>query len=82
MLEGANQILMANFVLEPWIHTASKLQWFRAPHAGETIEIRAVIDDLFERKGHSMVRYRLAYMEGDNVFLNVDHTAIWRLQPK
>ena len=82
MLEAANQILMANFVLEPWIHTASKLQWFRAPRAGEVVEVRAVIDDLFARKGHSMVRYAVAYLADGDPLLNVQHTAIWRLQPK
>ena len=82
MLEAANQILIANFVLEPWIHTASKLQWFRAPSAGQVVEVRAAIDDLFVRKGHSMVRYAIAYLSDDGPILNVDHTAIWRLQPK
>jgi hypothetical protein len=87
MLEAANHILMANFELGPWIHTASKLQWFRAPSAGEVVEVRAVIDDLFARKGHSMVRYRVAYFSrtaqpDEGPLLNVDHTAVWRLQQK
>ena len=82
LLEAANRILMANYLLEPWIHTASKLQWFRAPRAGELVEVRAVIDDVFARKGHSMVRYALAYTTDDDLLLNVEHTAIWRLQPK
>lgn len=82
LLEAANRILMANFVLEPWIHTASKLQWFRAPRVGEAVEVRAVIQDLFARKGHSMVRYAVTYAAGDGPVLNVDHTAIWRLQTK
>ncbi|HEY3742473.1 MAG TPA: hypothetical protein VGL53_21640 [Bryobacteraceae bacterium] len=80
MLEAANRILMANFELEPWIHTGSKLQWFRAVKAGETIEVRGVIDETFARKGHSMVRYTLAYVAGDETVLNVEHTAIWRLR--
>ena len=82
LLEMANQILVANFVLEPWIHTASKLQWFRDPRPGQTVEVRAAIDDLFARKGHSMVRYDVAYLSDDGPLLNVGHTAIWRLQPK
>lgn len=82
MLEAANRILMANYVLDPWIHTGSKLQWFRVPKAGEAVDVRAVIDELFARKGHSMVRYSLAYAIGDETVLNVEHTAIWRLQLK
>ncbi len=84
LLESANQLLMNNFALEPWIHTASKLQWFKAPRAGETVEVRGVIDDLFARKGHSMVRYSVGYFskDDDSPLLQVDHTAIWRLQPK
>jgi hypothetical protein len=87
MLEAANRILMANFELEPWIHSASKLQWFRAPRPGEALDVRAVIDDLFARKGHSMVRYTVGYFPRDGSpdegpLLNVEHTAIWRLQPK
>ena len=82
MLEAANQILMANFVLEPWIHTGSKLQWFDAPSPGQTIEIRAVIDEVFARKGHSMIRYTVVYLADQLPLLNVEHTAIWRLEPK
>ena len=82
MLEAANRILMANFVLGPWIHTASKLQWFRAPRVGEAMEVRAVIEDLFARKGQSMVRYAVAFLSDDGPLLNVDHTAIWRLPLK
>jgi len=82
MLEAANQILMANYVLEPWIHTASKLQWFKAPHPGQSVEVRAVIEELFARKGHHMVRYAVSYLSNDEPLLNVDHTAIWRMQPK
>ena len=82
MLELANRILMANYVLEPWIHTASRLQWFWAPQAGQSVEVRGAIDDVFARKGHSMVRYALSYVIAGAVVLNVDHTAIWKLQPK
>jgi len=82
MLEDANRILMANFILEPWIHTASKLQWFEAPQANQTIEVRAVIEDLFARKGQSMVRYALAYLADGVPILNINHTAIWRLPLK
>ena len=80
MLEAANRILMANYILEPWIHTASKLQWFRPPQPGETVQVRAVVDDLFARKGHSMVRYSISYTVAQVPLLQVDHTAIWHLQ--
>jgi hypothetical protein len=82
LLEAANQILMANYALQPWIHTASKLQWFQAPSAGQTIDVRAEIEDVFARKGQSMVRYAVAYLAGDIPLLNVTHTAIWRLPLK
>ena len=80
LLECANRILMANFELEPWIHTASKLQWFAAPQVGDTMEVRGVIEDLFARKGHSMVRYAVAYATERGPLMHVVHTAIWRLQ--
>lgn len=84
LLENANRILMANYVLEPWIHTASRLQWYRAPVAGEEIEVRGEIDDCFARKGHSMVRFAVTYVAAANgePILGVDHTAIWHLSPK
>ena len=77
LLELANRILMANFVLEPWIHTASKLQWFG--QVPKSVAVRAVVEELFARKGHSMVRYAVAYLSDGEVFLNVEHTAIWKL---
>ncbi len=80
LLEQANRILLANFILEPWIHTASKLQWFSPPLPGQPVQVRGVIEELFARKGQSMVRYAVAYLGEDaRPLLNVTHTAIWRL---
>ena len=78
LLEAANLIFMANYVLEPWIHTASRLQWLAAPRAGQTIEVRAAIEELFVRKGQPLVRFTVVYSTDGIPLLRVDHTAIWR----
>ncbi|HEX8184840.1 MAG TPA: MaoC family dehydratase, partial [Blastocatellia bacterium] len=55
LLGLANQVLMHNFMLGPWIHTASDLINWSVARDGEEISVRGRIGDVFERKGHEFV---------------------------
>jgi acyl dehydratase len=80
LLGLANQILMLNFQLGPWIHTASDLINLGAARDGEEISVRGRVDDLFERKGHEFVRLGLLLAaNGGRVIQQVRHTAIYRI---
>lgn len=78
-LSLANHVLMSNYRLGPWIHTASDLKNWSAVLDGETISIRGRIADCFERKGHEFVVLDLLVTANENrVVQQVRHTAIYR----
>jgi hypothetical protein len=78
-LSLANQILMANYQLGPWIHAASDLINWDAAHDGEEILVRGRIADCFERKGREFVVMNLLFIAGrDRIVQQVRHTAIYR----
>src|SRR5262249_949795 len=52
LLGLANQILVRNYKLGPWIHVASDLKNWSAPRNDETVSVRGRIADCYERKGH------------------------------
>jgi hypothetical protein len=84
-LELANRILMATVVLEPWIHTGSKINWYEGAASVESVEVRAFVTDLFDRKDHGFVTYRVSYLDADHLEKQkpaacIEHTAIWRFR--
>lgn len=78
ILEAANLAFMANYALEPWIHTGSIVQHF---HSVNAASVRGIIANEYERKGHRLVDIDYCYVEaGGNVSARVLHTAIWKLK--
>src|SRR6266850_5667523 len=55
LLSLANEILVSNYELGPWMHTASEVRNFSFARDGELIRVQARIEDRFERKGHEFV---------------------------
>ena len=79
LLERANRLLMRNFKLGPWIHTASELVNYSTAHDGDVIEARGRIADCFARKGHEFVVLdTLLTTDGARPIQQVRHTAIYR----
>ena len=78
LLSLANEILMSNYELGPWMHTASEVRNFSSARDGEPIRIRARIEDRFERKGHEFVVLDVVILGEDRVIEKIRHTAIWR----
>lgn len=79
LLELANEILMKNVVLQPWIHTASRILWLEGAQRAQEVEVRGYVSAEWERKGHRLVTVDLSYLElgtGQPV-ARVEHTAIW-----
>jgi hypothetical protein len=77
LLSLANEILMSNYELGPWMHTASAVRNFSSARDGEPIRVRARIEDRFERKGHEFVVLDVVMLGEDRVIEQVRHTAIW-----
>lgn len=78
----ANEMIMQNVALGPWIHTASKLQQYDIPQNGETLSMRGRVIEAAEKRGHEMITLDLAvFGEGDRPITRVLHSAIIKLNP-
>jgi len=79
LLRLSNQILMSNFKLGPWIHTASDLINRSVVRSGEEVSVRGRVRECFERKGHEFVVLDVLVVAGrDRIVQRVRHTAIYR----
>lgn len=81
LLSLANQMLVQNYKLGPWIHIASDLKNWSAIGDGESLKVKGRIKECFERKGHKFVVLDLVLVADDvRVVQQVRHTAIY--EPK
>ncbi|HWQ32942.1 MAG TPA: MaoC family dehydratase [Blastocatellia bacterium] len=77
----ANEILMKNVALGPWIHTASEVQHYSLPGDGETLSLQGRIAESYERRGHEFVVLDLAlFADAQRLVARIRHTAIVRLR--
>jgi acyl dehydratase len=82
LLALANQILVSNYELGPWIHAASAVRKFGTAKTGDELRVRGKIVDRYERKGHEFVVADIAVANShDRVIEQILHTAIWRPRP-
>ncbi|HMV51575.1 MAG TPA: hypothetical protein PKD31_27785 [Blastocatellia bacterium] len=76
----ANEVLMRNFALGMWIHTASKTRHLALAKEGERLSLRGRIIDAFERRSHELVTADLViFGEAERAIARIKHTAIIRL---
>jgi acyl dehydratase len=81
ILRAANEVLVRNVVLGPWIHVGSQVQHHGVAHVDEPIEVRALVADVREHKGHGFVELDvLVVAGGDRPVARVAHTAIYALR--
>jgi acyl dehydratase len=77
----ANELLMRNVALGPWIHTASEVQHYSLPRDGETLSLQGRIAESYERRGHEFVVLDLAlFADAQGLVARIRHTAIVRLR--
>ncbi len=81
LLRLANLVLRENVVLQPWIHTGSKVANFACARVGDTLSARARVAANYERKGHRLVDLDMILVaNGRTVLAHVLHTAVYRLR--
>ncbi|MCE9641241.1 MAG: hypothetical protein K8S22_14050 [Betaproteobacteria bacterium] len=78
ILRQANLVLRNRFTLPAWIHTASRINFNSAAHAGDALEIRAIPEEKWRHKGHEFVRLYVAILREGCVVTEILHTAIFR----
>jgi acyl dehydratase len=82
LLRQANIIVDRNFDLGPWIHVSSELQNFARVRHGDSVELRAQVVSLYERKGHEYAELDVVLLlDGDpeRQAMRVLHRAIYRM---
>lgn len=82
ILSQANQALVRHFIMPAWIHTGSDIRCRNLLRVGDAIEVRAVPVEKWEKKGHQFIKLYIAYVRGDEVVTEIDHTAIFRVVEK
>jgi hypothetical protein len=76
----ANYLLMQNFDLGPWLHVASRVQYFALPREGEPVALRGRIVAAYVKRGHEFVEADLALFDAaERPLAQILHTAI--IQP-
>jgi hypothetical protein len=77
LLALANEILVSNYELGPWIHVSSEVRKFASAKDGDSLQVRARIEEAYERKSHQFLVLDV-FIENGRVIEHVRHTAIWR----
>ena len=81
LLRLCNLILRENVVLQPWVHTGSKVTNFAAARVGDELSARGRVVANYDRKGHRMVDLDIVLVaNGGAVLAHVLHTAAYRLR--
>ena len=85
LLRMANEILVCNFRMSPWIHAGSEVRHHRLAACSEEIVVSGVIQECFERKGRtfSVAALEMSATErgGEPLLVaTVRHTFIYDLQ--
>jgi hypothetical protein len=78
ILSLANEVLLRNYILGPWIHVSSEVRNSSAARDGEHLHVRGKIVDAFEKKGHELVVLDVAVLSGERLVSQIRHTAIWK----
>lgn len=82
LLALANEILMRNYALGPWIHSSSEVRNSSAARDGEQLQVRGKIVDAYERKGHEFAVLDVAILSGARLVSRIRHTVIWQLRKR
>ena len=77
LLRRANYVLADNVKLGPWIHVESDINMHSLLRDGEELEVRAVVSDNVETKGHLMVVLDVQMLSGKRFIMSCRHWAIY-----
>lgn len=77
LLRRANYVLADNVKLGPWIHVESDINLHGLLRDGEELEVRAVVTDNVETKGHLMVILDIQMLSAGRHIMSCRHLAIY-----
>ena len=79
LLGIANRALTREYIMPAWIHTGSEIRMRDLVRVGDTLTVRAVPLEKWQRKGHEFIRLYLAYYRDSVLTTEVFHTAIFKV---
>jgi hypothetical protein len=77
LLRRANYVLADNVKLGPWIHVESDISFHSLLRDGEELEVRAVVAENVDTKGHLMVVLDTQMLSGGRFIATCRHWAIY-----
>lgn len=77
LLRRANYVLADNVKLGPWIHVESDVSMHSLLRDGEELEVRAVVADNIETKGHLMAVLDVQMLSSERFIMSCRHWAIY-----
>lgn len=77
LLRRANYVLANNVRLGPWIHVESDINMHSFLRDGEDLEVRAVVAENVESKGHLIVTLDVQMLSGARHIMSCRHWAIY-----
>ncbi len=77
LLRRANYVLAENVKLGPWIHVESTIDMHSLLHDGEELEVRAIVADNVDTKGHLMVVLNVQMLTAGRHVMSCRHWAIY-----
>lgn len=77
LLRRANYVLADNVILGPWIHVESTIDMHSLLMDGEELEVRAVVADNSDSKGHLIVTLDIQMLSGARQVMSCRHWAIY-----
>lgn len=79
LLSVANQTLTREYVMPAWIHVGSEIRFRELVRVGDTLSVKAVPVEKWERKGHQFIKLYIAYHRLEVLTTEIFHTAIFRV---
>ncbi len=79
LLGIANRALTREYEMPAWIHVGSDIRLRSLVRVGDTLTVRAVPLEKWERKGHQFIKLYVAYLRGPTLTTEIFHTAIFRV---
>lgn len=78
LLRGANEVLVTNVALGPWIHVESRARFPRPVMIGQTVRTRARVAERYEHKGHQFAHLDVVALSDDGPAMWARHIAIYQ----
>lgn len=79
LLGSANRALVDEYYMPAWIHVGSETRHRSAVRVGDTLTVRCVPLEKWQKKGHEFIRLYVSYWRGDELTTDIMHTAIYKV---